>query len=339
MIMAPMPAVRATPVSLIGQAEAEQTLVGAWERGRLHHAWLLTGPEGIGKATLAYQFARLVLAGTDPQGAMRRVTAGTHADMLVIARGMDEKRQRLRTEIVLDDVRPVSTFLHRTAAEGGWRIVIVDGAEHLNRNAANALLKLLEEPPSRALLLLTCSAPGRLLPTMRSRCRTLRLAPLTTGAMHEVMSGLLPDLTPDERQSLIDLSDGSPGRAMALAADDGVALSALVKKILSRTDLRPALWSYEVADGILRHDRGFSTFIGLLSATISTTIRRAVQDGWPAGLSAGQMVDGMSLLSSRPPEAWAGVCADLAQLRDETEHLNLDKRQALLTSLSLLSGS
>lgn len=315
----------------LGQAEAEQTLLQAWRRGRLHHAWLLTGPSGIGKATLAGRFARVVLAGTEPEAAARRIAAGTHADLLVVARAMDDKRQRLRTEIVVDDVRPIRAFLHRTAAEGGWRVVIVDGADHLNRHAANALLKLLEEPPARALILLTSSAPGRLLPTLRSRCRTLRLSPLDEPSMHEVLGRQLPDLPADQRQILIELSDGSPGRAMALAADDGVALSGLVRGLLSRHDRPVGPWSYELVDTVLRRDNGFSTFIGLLSAAISTTIRETVRTSGSTG--AGR------LSSSRPPEAWAGLCEDLAHLRDETESLNLDKRQALLAGLSLLSGS
>ena len=315
---------------LLGQADAERTLARAWQSNRLHHAWLFTGPTGIGKAMLAARFAATVLAGAAPEAAARRVAAGTHADLLVIGRAMDDRRQRLRTEVVLEDVRPIGAFLHRTAAEGGWRVVIVDDADHLNRHAANALLKLLEEPPGRALILLVCSAPGRLLPTLRSRCRSLRLRPLDEATMHAVLQPLLPAMPADERQILIELSDGSPGRALSLAADDGVALSRLVQDALSRTGDRSASWSYELADTVLRRDSGFSTFIGLLSATISTTMRKAVR-----GDGDGARPDP---ISSRSPEAWARICEDLAELREGTESLNLDKRQALLAGLSLLSG-
>ena len=134
---------RSNPV-LVGHSDAAAATDEAIRAGRVHHAWLITGPEGIGKATLAYRFARHLLAppGTDPDApdspVFRRVAAATHADLLTVERAWDDKRKRLRAEIVVDDVRAVADFLRLTPAEGGWRVVVVDGAEHLNRNAANA---------------------------------------------------------------------------------------------------------------------------------------------------------------------------------------------------------
>ncbi len=126
----------------------------------------------------------------------RRVAAGSHADLLTVEREWDDKKSRLRGEIVVDDARAVSAFLRLTPAEGGWRVVVIDGAEHLNRNAANAVLKMLEEPPPRAVLLLTCAAPGRLLPTIRSRCRRLALHPLDAREMAHALAEYLPDTPP-----------------------------------------------------------------------------------------------------------------------------------------------
>ena len=315
------------PITLLGQGDAKRTLLRAWQSGRLHHGWLFTGPTGIGKATLARWFARVVLGEVDPR-AINRMTAGTHADLMVITRGLDEKRSRSRTEIVLEEVRPIADFLHRTAA-GGWRVVIIDGADHLNRHAANALLKLLEEPPSKVLILLTSSVPGRLAPTIRSRCRLLRLRALDEPTMHEALEQLLPALQPVERRTLISFSDGSPGRALALAAEDGIVLAELARGILSQRHRPPGSWCYDVADAVLRHENGFSIFIGLLSAAISTTIRAAAR-----GRTTEQHP---SLLSSRSAESWAEACEELARLRDAAEAFNLDKRQALLTGLSLLS--
>src|SRR5215472_371137 len=153
--MAPEP--RANPL-LLGHEAAEATLLEAMRSGRMHHAWLITGPDGVGKATLAYRFARRLLAGMpsddtlalDPHHPVfRRVAAGAHADLHTVERGYDERRRRMRTQIAAEDVRRVSAFMSLTAAEGGWRVAIIDGAEEMNQTAANALLKILEEPPRR----------------------------------------------------------------------------------------------------------------------------------------------------------------------------------------------
>ncbi|MCY4407885.1 MAG: DNA polymerase III subunit delta', partial [Rhodospirillaceae bacterium] len=171
---------------LVGHEPAAGALVEAWGSGRLAHAWLIAGPRGIGKATLAYRFARFVLAGKEgidgltmapEHPVFRRIAAGGHSDLAVIERGLGD-RGRLRAEIVVDDVRKANAFLSLTAGEGGWRVVIVDAADEMNRNAANALLKRLEEPPSRVLFLLVSHAPSRMPATLRSRCRLLSLAPL-----------------------------------------------------------------------------------------------------------------------------------------------------------------
>ncbi len=227
-------------------------------------------------------------------------------------------------------MRPIGVFLRRTAAAAGWRVVIVDGADRLNRNAANALLKLLEEPPERALLLLVCEAPGRLLATIRSRCRALRLSPIDDASMRTVLQRLRPELSEPERETLLALGRGSPGRALSLAAGDGLVLSGLVRDLLRQPDLAGDLRAYDLADTVLRHESGVSTFLGLLSAAISSTIRREV--------IAGRADPPAGLISSRPAARWAEICASLVRLRDETESLNLDKRQAVLAGLSLLSG-
>ena len=310
-----------------GHEAAEATLVAEAAAGRLHHAWLIAGPKGIGKATLAFRFARWLLAGcpgtrlevadTDP--VFRRVAAGTHADLLAIGRSFDEKRQRHRTEIVADDVRPIGDFLRRTAAEGGWRVVILDDADLLNRHAANALLKILEEPPPRAVLVLVSSSPGRLLPTIRSRCRLLRLAPLDPPQMMLALERLLPDEEEASRSLLVELAHGAPGRAVELACEDGIAMAELVRGLMDGGGASGSA-DRELADLILRKEQGFATFLALLGDAISERTRKTIRDG---------------MLGSGTD--WPATWQELRRIRTEAERFNLDKRQALLASLSLLS--
>ena len=324
---------------LLGHETAEAAMAEAIRAGRMHHAWLLTGPAGIGKTTLAFRFARRLFAADAGHGldlspdhpVFRRVAAGTHADLLTVERAWDDKRRRTRTEIVVEDVRDVADFLRLTPAEGGWRVVVVDGAEHLNRNAANALLKMLEEPPQRAMLLLACAAPGRLLPTIRSRCRRLRLSPLDDATMHAVLARMLPDHDAVSHARLVRLADGSPGRALALAAAEGLEMAGLVSEVLGALPRLPMLRAHDLAETLSRNEGGFSTFMELLRAGIADAVRQGARQAADA--------DQQRLLMLRPLDAWGDVWHALTRLQDETERFNLDKRQAVISGLALLNGS
>lgn len=236
---------RANP-ALLGQERAEATLLAAWTSGRLPHAWLLAGPRGIGKATLAYRFARFVL--TQPTGTggglfgaapppptslalgadhpvFRRVAAGGHADLMVLEPGMlHPDTGRETSEIVVELVRGAIGFLTMTPAEGGWRVLIVDHAEDMNASSENALLKILEEPHARSLLLLVSHAPGRLLPTIRSRCRRLDMPALAPTIVADLLARQAPDRDAAARQAVAGLAGGSIGRAHMLLAADAVEL-------------------------------------------------------------------------------------------------------------------
>src|SRR3984957_1766065 len=191
---------------LVGHARAELAVLEALRAGRLAHAWLICGPEGIGKATLAFRIARFMLSGRDPFAraaeaysidvietdlVSRQIAAGAHPDLFVLERTLGTTG-KLRTEITVEDARRATSFLQATSAQGGWKVLIVDVADELNRSAANALLKIIEEPPDRSLVLLVAHAPARLVPTIRSRCRGLRLDPLTPAEIGEIILGL-PD--------------------------------------------------------------------------------------------------------------------------------------------------
>ncbi len=336
------PEPRANPI-LLGHEAAERTLLGALHFGRMHHAWLITGPEGIGKATLAFRFARRLLAGAgiaaggmdtlalDPaHPVFRRVAASGHADLLTIERAYDAKTKRRKRDIAVDDVRKINGFMALTPAEGGWRVAIVDGAEDLNQNSANALLKILEEPPSRAVLILVCSAPGRLPPTIRSRCRPLRLSALSDTVMAELLTLYLPNRSQDDRDRLLTLAEGSIGRALAMADEDGIAVAALVDNLLAALPNVPLSRGYDVADALGRSDTGFHLFTDQLIAGIAALVRDTVR-----GRADPEQQRLATLL---PLEAWGEVWQGLLRLQDETERFALDKRQALVSCVGMLTG-
>ena len=230
--------------ALFGHEAAERMLAAAFAGGRLHHAWLLTGPEGIGKATLAYRFARHVLAEAgerEAEGAglgvaeeartSRQVRALSHPGLLVLRRPYDAKAKRFPVSIPIDEVRRLRSFFALRAEGEAWRVVVVDRADELNVSAANALLKSLEEPPARTLFLLVSSEPGALLPTIRSRCRTLPMAPLPSeplrAAVLQALSasgGAQPQA--GEWPALERLAEGSVRRTLALIAAGGLELNA-----------------------------------------------------------------------------------------------------------------
>jgi DNA polymerase-3 subunit delta' len=344
------PAPRTNP-DLLGYAVAEAELRRLFDSGRLPHALLLGGPRGIGKATLAFRLARFVLAqssGEGPpiglfsdnaeagltiapdSGVFRRVASGGHADLLTVERAYDPRRRRMRSEIVVDDTREISAFLRLTAAEGGWRVVIVDGADEMNRNAANALLKILEEPPRRTLLLLVAHSPGRLLPTIRSRCRRLALAPLPSDIVGELLSRHRPDLPEMDAAAVTALAGGSIGRALDLAAAGGVDLYRSVLALLSRDrGIDPAAL-HAFADRLARPDaeeayRAVEELVGQLLARFAIGPARGL----------GEVGDEESALLRRfrgrvPAAGWARLRDQIGQSFARTDALNLDRKQTIL---------
>ncbi len=336
--LAPLP--RENPL-LLGHDHAGRTLEEAARAGRLHHAWLVTGPPGIGKATLAFRFARWLLAGQPAAIAgqaplflppdspvFRRVAASGHADMLTV--DSDTLRgDRKRDDINADAARLIPGFMSLTAAEGGWRVVVVDGAETMNTVAQNAILKALEEPPPRAVLLLTCSAIGRLLPTIRSRCRRLDLFPLDATSMDRLLQDFLPALEGGDRRMLAGMAEGSPGRALALAEGGGLELQALVDQVLGALPRLDPRQAHVIAEKITgRRDAGaFVTFAALLRRGLAAGTRQAARGAAPA-----------NWVAARSLAEWSTLWDKLGRLAEETERLNLDRKQAVLTSLSWLSA-
>ena len=234
---------------LFGHAHAEAAFAGALAAGRLHHAWLIGGPPGIGKATLAYRVARRLVA--DPRtlpspdtldvpedhAAARQVTALSHPNLIALRRVQAPGAKTLPTRISVDAARAALALFGTTAGgEGGWRVCIVDSAEDLNANSANALLKMIEEPPPRAIFLIVSHAPGRLLPTIRSRCRALALRALPEADVRAVIEGFPPPFPPPDGAALaraVALSEGSVARAVALLDPATAAVETEVSALLA----------------------------------------------------------------------------------------------------------
>jgi DNA polymerase III subunit delta' len=243
-------------LALFGHEEEKTFFLNAFHSGRFPHAWILGGNFGIGKATFAFHMARYIFSGrqdgntsfSSQDSLCRRVTAQSYADLWT-AGGENE------TEIGVERVRDLNSFLTQTSAEGGWRVLIIDGAERLNRNAANALLKRLEEPPSKTVFFLTTMLPARLLPTIQSRCHSLSLKPLEEGDMGKVLQSQGMDLP-----SFSSFAEGSPGRLMRLMEEDGPQIYADLQKIIegtSPTDFINAYAgednSYDLIEDLLRN--------------------------------------------------------------------------------------
>ena len=334
---------------LIGHEAAERLLLDAWAAGRLGHAWMFTGPRGIGKATLAYRLARFLFAAdadADPPAGLyvapehpvfHRVASGGHADLMTVERSFDEKRKRLRTEIVVDDVRRLGEFFALTAGEGGWRVAIVDCADELNRNAANALLKVLEEPPSRSLLLLVAHVPGRLLPTIRSRCAKLVLGTLEEARVAELVGGHWPELDADARLALARLADGSAGRAFDLAAGGGLDL---YRDLVALLDGLPALDTAAVHAFCERlappaAEPAYRTVTLLLERWLVGLVRAA------AGAPAPEVLPGEGKAMARLAAAgdldrWIEVWEKTTRLIASADGVNLDRKQVLLSAFTSL---
>jgi DNA polymerase III subunit delta' len=215
---------------IVGQDRAVQQFATAWASRRLHHAWLLAGSRGVGKASFAQAAARRVLAEaagppfdlpaieTDAgHPIVKLVEAGSHPDMRRLERLVNEKTGNLARNISVDQIRELGEFVSLTAALSPWRVVVIDTVDELEASGANALLKILEEPPPNTLFFLVSHAPGRLLPTIRSRCRRLEFGKLDEDAMTSILTGNAPDLSGAERERIISMSFGSAGRALAFA--------------------------------------------------------------------------------------------------------------------------
>jgi DNA polymerase-3 subunit delta' len=266
---------------LTGHDEALRQVTAAFAGGRMHHAWIVSGIEGIGKSTLAWHIAHHVLSnGENPLGNInlkypvaKLILAAAHPDMLVVRRQANDKGD-LRDSIVVEDALKIAAFLHKTATHNGWRVVLIDEAHALNRHGQNAILKILEEPPARALIVMTATSPGALLPTIRSRCRPLPLEPLSEASMKTILARFAPELAGDELTRLIALSGGSAGFALKVIRTETLPLYGELRELLGAMPQLDIARLHKLADRLGR--KADADSFDVLTTLLTDLLRVAV---------------------------------------------------------------
>ncbi len=342
---------------ILGMDAQEKLLLSLYNQGTLPHALIFAGQAGVGKATMAFRLARFLLkysAGADDQGGLfgdappppvsmdvaaddpvfRKVASGGHPDLRTI------ERPEGKTGVDIDSVREIAPFLRKTTADGGWRIVIVDEADTMTRAAQNAILKILEEPPPRALLILICNRLGAMIPTIRSRCRTFHFAPLVPHDLSDLLRRAAPEVPESERLLLSALSDGSAGGALALLEEGGVnSLRTVIAQLENWPD-----WNWTIihpmADNLSRKEaeKSYRAFVAAFDWTVRHFVRaRATNDmaGLPEILSADAL---KPLLSHYSLEQWIVLCEKLREHFTGIDTGNLDRRHGVIGAFAILGG-
>lgn len=310
---------------LFGHTEAESFLSHSYRSGKGHHAILIEGPEGIGKATLAFRFANHVLSHPDPATApetiadpdpdspvSRQIVSGASHNLLHLARPVDEKTGRAKSAITVDEVRRAGKFFSQTSGTGNWRIVIIDPADDMNRNAANAILKILEEPPKRALFLVLSHAPGRLLPTIRSRCLPLMLSPLGDADLAAALANLGIEA---DSGSLLAAAKGSVGEALKLVNYGGGEIIAAYDEVLSAEGPAARKAMHRLADALSgrESDTIFDFFAGHVGDDLMNRARAAAMEGRVAAA-----------------ERLARLHSDIIERLAVSDAYNLDRKQTII---------
>jgi DNA polymerase-3 subunit delta' len=319
----------------IGHANAVETITQIIDSGRMPQSWLISGPKGVGKATLAYRFARGLLAGQNDlqvsanHPVFARISKNSHSDLLVI----EPDSESASGEIKVDDIRKINDFLRMTSSETKYRIVIIDSADDMNTNAANALLKLLEEPPVGALFFLISHSAGRLLPTIKSRCRNLKLHELSSSDAAQVLKIATPDMSRDDIEQIIELSGGSAGIAAWLYYNEGLKIYDLITSILSDVpNIKPAKVGQLSAIVASKDDKVlWNVMVFLLDSILARTIRNtALSASFPLALSAEQNIKN-KLIVEKPLEELIKMWEKIKSVVADTDRINLDKKAVIIS--------
>lgn len=329
----PLPAETQT---ILGHDEPLSRLTQSYASGRIHHGWLLTGPKGIGKSAIAFAMARHILSHPATQTAptvydsttlnssiSAQVANGAHPNLLHLSRPWDSKAKRFKTKLTVDEIRQMQRFFGLTAGAGGWRICIVDAADDLNANSANGLLKMLEEPPKRTIIFVIAHVVGGLLPTIRSRCQTLRFDPLSTDHIDTITNGFALSVDPANRTRAAQLAEGSVRRAVQLLQGGALEPYAAFEKLMAGRATGTAqewLIAHKIAEQLAGAGReeAFRLFMDLALRWVGTRVRDA-PSAKPATLAG-----------------WAQVWDKTTRSLTLAEAFNLDKKQVILSLFATL---
>jgi DNA polymerase-3 subunit delta' len=358
-----LPETSAQPAVCIGHEHNQHMLLEAYNHNRMPHGIILSGPKGIGKALLAHRIAAFLLhAGiTDPNAlslfgdpppalehmnipadsqAFRLIASGAHPDMLNVGRAYDATKDKFKDGVAVDDIRKVAPFLRKTASLGGWRVVIIDDADTMNRNAQNALLKILEEPPANTVLMLVTHRMGAMIPTIRSRCRVLNFSALSQTDFAKILSSSGHFLEDTKLQTLYEFSKGSIGRALEFIEHGGLETLESILDLLQSYPAWPWPEIHRLGEQLSKSgkDDAYKQFTVLLSwiyAEMAKAKARgtSLTGGYFEGSAALQ-----NLMRQSSLESLLKICENLEGLFDTVQRSNLDKKQAVLSAFSLIAA-
>jgi DNA polymerase-3 subunit delta' len=342
-------------LALYGQSAAEADFLTAWQSGRMHHAWLITGPRGVGKATLAWKIARFLLAvraeadglfgaAAAPPATLdlsaddpiwRRTSALSEPRLFLCRRPWDDKAGRLKQDITVDEVRKLKGFFTLSATDGGHRVALVDCADEMNQSAANALLKILEEPPAKTTILLVSHRPQRLLPTIRSRCRVLRCAALPPADLDAALAGA-GFQAGDAAEALAVLAAGSVGEAIRLLSAGGVEDYGRLVRLVAEAPRMPRPTAIALAEGC--SGRAAEARYDLTLRLIDLLLHRLARIGAAGGLPAEAVPGEVGTLARLSPDAhaargWATLAETLGARARHARAVNLDPAGVILDML------
>ncbi|MCB9989110.1 MAG: DNA polymerase III subunit delta' [Rhodospirillales bacterium] len=344
--------------SCTGQENIESFVLAMAQSQRMPHALIFAGPEGVGKATMAFRLARylfkhgnteddsgglfgealpaekpenLSVPSADP--VFRQVASGGHPDLMTVERETDEKTGKVKSGVSVDSVRKVAPFMRMTASQGGWRIVIIDDADTMNRNAQNALLKILEEPPEQALLILITHRIGALIPTIRSRCRVVNIPPLSRADFAALIRKEHPSMPADDIDTLYAIAQGSAGQGLKIAEEGGLEMLDTVLSLMDNTGQPDWSAIHKLADKLARPgaESSYRAFCDVMLWTNESLLKAtACQSELPAGIAR---LEALKIQYSL--EDWIKICETLRDHFETFTRANLDKRQAVLGAFGI----